>query len=124
MVPLILNPTQRLSGGVSAAQKLCVEDVLALEHRVHLQRSLGAIARGRGAAYNASGDDRSGCEDDQALHRAVRLTVIVNCLFAVLPLESVAEQLTFVRPTLKLIPERGLQLAGTAPSAASLALTV
>jgi hypothetical protein len=42
-----------------------------------------------------------------------RLTVTVNLAVALLPLSSVAEQTTLVRPTLNRVPERGLHVTGT-----------
>jgi hypothetical protein len=52
------------------------------------------------------------------------LTVIVNCLVAVFPLVSAASHVTFVRPTLKTLPERGEHVTGREPSIASCAVTV
>jgi hypothetical protein len=48
----------------------------------------------------------------------------VKLAFAVLALESVAEQVTFVRLILNRLPEGGLQVVATGPSTASRALTV
>jgi hypothetical protein len=47
----------------------------------------------------------------------------VNEVVLVLALESVAEQVTFVRPILKKLPERLVHATGTAPSTASAART-
>lgn len=51
------------------------------------------------------------------------LTVIPKLFVLVFALESVARQRTTVRPSLKRLPERGLQATGTTPSTASLAVT-
>jgi hypothetical protein len=51
------------------------------------------------------------------------LTVTVNVTLAALALESVAEQLTFVRPIRKKLPERGTQVTGSVPSTTSIAVT-
>jgi hypothetical protein len=40
-----------------------------------------------------------------------------------LPLESVAEHVTLVRPSLNRLPERGLQVTGRVPSVVSSAVT-
>jgi hypothetical protein len=53
-----------------------------------------------------------------------RRTAIVKRAVALLALESVAVHVTRVRPIANSLPERGLQLTGTGPSTASLALTV
>jgi hypothetical protein len=52
-----------------------------------------------------------------------RVTVTVNRARRVLPLVSVAVQVTLVRPSLKKLPDAGLQNMGTAPSTASCAVT-
>jgi hypothetical protein len=49
------------------------------------------------------------------------LTVTTNCARAVLRLVSVAVHVTFVRPTLKKLPEEGVQVTGRSPSTASAA---
>jgi hypothetical protein len=51
-------------------------------------------------------------------------TVTLNTAVPVLPLVSVAEHLTVVRPFAKRLPDRGTQDTGTWPSLASLAATV
>ncbi len=51
------------------------------------------------------------------------LTVIVNFAVRVLPLVSVAEQVTTVLPIEKRLPDRGLHDTGTPPSTPSRALT-
>ena len=50
-----------------------------------------------------------------------RLTVTVKLAVPVLALESVAVQVTRVRPMWKALPEAGLQVAGTGPSTSSCA---
>jgi hypothetical protein len=50
--------------------------------------------------------------------------VTVNLARAVLPLASVAEQLTVVRPILNRLLDRGRQMTGTTPSTASRAVTL
>ena len=52
------------------------------------------------------------------------VTVTVNDVVALLALESVAEHLTTVRPTLNWLPDQGMHVAGTVPSLASFAVTV
>ncbi|HET7248964.1 MAG TPA: hypothetical protein VFI79_03895 [Gemmatimonadales bacterium] len=52
------------------------------------------------------------------------MTVIVKRVEAVLALESLAEQVTFVRPILNELPARGVQTTGTEPSTASRAVTL
>jgi len=47
----------------------------------------------------------------------------VNFALAMLPLLSVAEQATDVRPILNRVPEGGRQVTGTTPSTASRAVT-
>ena len=54
----------------------------------------------------------------------VRLTVMLNEALAVFALESVAEQLTAVRPIRNRLPDRGVQVTGTWPSVLSLAVTL
>jgi hypothetical protein len=51
------------------------------------------------------------------------LTVTVKVTSPALALESTAEHVTFVRPTRKKRPDAGLQVAGTLPSTASVAVT-
>jgi hypothetical protein len=51
------------------------------------------------------------------------LTATTKVAFALFPLVSVAEHLTVVRPRLKRLPERGVQLARTKPSSASFPAT-
>src|SRR5919201_4993520 len=48
----------------------------------------------------------------------------MNFAADVLPLLSVAEQVTRVFPNLKRLPDRGLHVTGRGPSASSLAVTV
>ena len=48
----------------------------------------------------------------------------MNVAVAVFPFASVAEHVTFVRPRVKRLPERGVHVTGTARRAASLAVTV
>lgn len=48
----------------------------------------------------------------------------VNAALAALALESVAEQVTLVRPSLKRVAECGPQVTGTEPSTASHAVTL
>jgi hypothetical protein len=52
------------------------------------------------------------------------LTVTTSVAVAVLPFSSVAEHVTFVRPRLKRLPERGVHVTGTARRAVSLAVTM
>ena len=52
------------------------------------------------------------------------LTVTLNDAFRVLALESVAEQLTTVRPIGNRLPDRGWQVTGTRSSTASVAVTL
>jgi hypothetical protein len=47
------------------------------------------------------------------------LTVTLNVAVAAFPLESVAEQVTAVVPSLNRLPDRGLQVTGTVPSTLS-----
>ncbi len=54
----------------------------------------------------------------------VSVTVIVKDFDPVFPLESVAEQITVLVPTGKVVPEVGLQLTGIAPSTLSTALAL
>ena len=51
-------------------------------------------------------------------------TVIVNDARAVLAPESVAAHLTVLRPTLNWLPDLGMQVTGTCPSLASVAVTL
>src|SRR5688572_5299724 len=51
------------------------------------------------------------------------ITVILNDVFPVFALESVAEHLTTVRPIGNRPPERGSQMTRTCPSTLSLAVT-
>src|SRR6266704_2603174 len=51
-------------------------------------------------------------------------TVTVKELMPVFPLPSLAEQVTVVVPSAKLLPEAGLQLTETGPAHTSLALAV
>src|SRR5919205_256239 len=53
---------------------------------------------------------------------STRFTVTLKLALPVLPCESVAEQVTFVVPTGKLLPEDGLQLGVSEPSTLSFAL--
>lgn len=48
----------------------------------------------------------------------------VNDALLALALESVAEHLTLVRPTLNRLPDRGVHVDGTLPSTTSFAVTV
>jgi hypothetical protein len=52
------------------------------------------------------------------------LTVMVNVAVAVFPLLSVAVQVTRVLPSLKPLPEPGLQVTGSVPSTSSRLVTV
>jgi hypothetical protein len=53
---------------------------------------------------------------------STRFTVTLKLALPVFPCESVAVQVTFVVPTGKVLPEDGLQLTGSGPSALSVAL--
>jgi hypothetical protein len=56
--------------------------------------------------------------------QGLRVTLTMKVAVLVLPLVSVAEQVTRVRPTANRRPDRGEQVTGTTPSTSSCAVTV
>jgi hypothetical protein len=99
-------------------------EAVTLLHRV---RELWPEVTGGFLAYAAHAvqhrlDGAAQKRDPPSCYR-LRLTVTVKRAVAVLPLPSVAEHVTSVRPTLKRLPEAGRHETTTDPSRSSVAVT-
>jgi hypothetical protein len=98
-----------------------VPDTWSGRDRIALSPLVGLFAEACRAARRRTSRSRGTLGPSASYVRA--LTVTVNDALAVLALESVAEHLTTVRPIGNRPPDRGTQVTGTLPSAASLAAT-
>ncbi len=69
-------------------------------------------------------DPRAACGTDRSSLYRRRFTVMANAAVLVLPLESVAEHVTVLRPGRKRVPEPGLHATAREASALSVAVTL